>query len=121
MRVPFTEAVVGPLVGGMIEVVRARIDGEFVEALQIEMRVEANELGRLLENLERTFDEIVILAMADADVAQVNRDGPQALVRVDFALVLILKDGHGPMADVIVQRFERAGDDAFGFLPGTAL
>ena len=48
VRVPFAEEVVGPLVGGMAEVVAARIEGQLVEQVGIEVGVvQEGRVGRL--------------------------------------------------------------------------
>ena len=39
MWIPFAETIIGPLVGGMIEIIAARIEGQFVEQIEIEAGV----------------------------------------------------------------------------------
>ena len=91
MRVPFAEAVVGPFVGGMVEVVAARIEGQFVEQGRVEVRIGAIASGIVFENLERTFDESLILALRDADAADEQRDRPHPFVVVDLAACGLLR------------------------------
>ena len=71
VRVPLAEAVVGPLVGGMAEVVAARIEGQLVEQGRIEVGVgEQRRVGGLedLQGLARRGRWYV--PAADAGAAQ---------------------------------------------------
>jgi len=117
VRIPLAETVVGPFVGGMPEVVRARVERELVEQRQVEVGVGADRLGGGFENLQRALDEIVILPARHADAAQEQRDGADAFVVVDFAALLIFEHGNRTMADVIVELLDGAGHDAVGFGP----
>src|SRR5437870_2679428 len=121
MRVPFAETVIRPLVGGMIEVVSARVNCQLVQEIQIEMGFDTNCPRRRFKNLQCALEKIVIFAATHADAAQENGNRSDALVSVDFTLALVFKDGDGAMADVIVELLERAGHDARGLLPRSAL
>ena len=67
------------------------------------------------ENRQRALDELLVLAGRDADVVDVERDRPHALVGVRLHLPLGFEHGDGPIAEVVVERFERAVDDPLAF------
>ena len=61
--------------------------------------------------------QLAVHAGRDADIVDVERDRPHALVGVRLHVPLGFEHGDGPIAEVVVERFERAVDDALRFVP----
>ena len=120
MRVPLAEAVVGPLVRGMAEVVAARVESELVEQGRIEVGPLQQARADAAEDLHRLGDKGLIRTMADAGAAEKERDRSDSFVVVDLAEPTILEDRDGAMTDVVVQLLEAALDDPRGVFPGAA-
>src|SRR5262249_30854024 len=105
----------------MAVVVGPGIDGQFVEQRGVQTGIGEDGWVGGVEQVESTSEDGLETAVADAGAADIERNGPDALVVIRFALGPGLEDGDGPMADIVVELFEGAGDDAVGAIPWSAL
>jgi hypothetical protein len=90
-------------IGGVIMIVCARIDREFVEQRRVELGI-VQEVGvGHGDDLERGPHQILVATGGDADAPNVERHRPEAFVIVDLAGSAILKNRDGPVANEIVE------------------
>ena len=119
--IPLAEVVVGALAGRVIELVGPRVERQFVDECRIEPGLLANLGIGLRQNVERLPDQRLVGPAGRADILDIERNRPHALVRIGLDLLLRFEHRDRPIADVVVELFERAGDDSLGFLPRRAL
>ena len=121
LQVPLAEVIIGPLAGRMVEVVGPRVERQLVEQLADRTRPAAEFPDRSAARIASArVDQLLVRPAGDADVVDVERNRPHALVGVRLDLPRF-EHGDGPIADVVVERLERAGDDPLGFVPRPAL
>jgi hypothetical protein len=113
VRIPLAEVVIGTLVGRMIEIVGPRIDRQLLELHGVEAGGPQQVFVGGLEQRQRQLHDFALRAIADAGAADVDGDRPDVLVRVGLDL-LRFEGGYWPVAEEIIERVERAGDDSFG-------
>ena len=85
VRVPLAEHVVRAAIGGVIVVVRPRVEREFFQLGQVELRFFEQFRIRGGKDAERLNDERLKPPGRDADAAQVNRHRAEPLVVVKLA------------------------------------
>ncbi len=122
MRVPFAEDVIGPAVDRMAVVVGADVNGQLVQEVEVELCLGQQAGVGAAEDFEGLADDLLIRSTADAGTAQEQWHGAMAFVFVGFALRPSFQQGHGAVADVIVepgQDGSLGGRRAQVALPGT--
>src|SRR5262249_18640321 len=121
MRVPLAEDIIWPAVHRMAMIVGARIDGQLIKQLRIKVSLmEQRRLGRS-EDGHRFLDKVVIPAPCRSRAADKQRYRPEPLVIIGFALRTGFQNRDRPVADEIVEKIDRAFDNAWRFGPGAAL
>ncbi len=120
LLVPLAEVVVRPFAGRVIKLVRPRVERQLVQHFRIEPSL-LPDLGiRGGENRHRPRDQFLIWPVGHADALDVEWNRPHAFVRIRLDLPRF-EHRDGPVADVVVERFERAGDNPLRFVPRPAL
>ena len=82
MRVPLAEVVVGPAIDGVIEIVGPRVEGDLVQAIQIEPRSCEQIVVGVGQNVERQRDDSLVAAHRHAGPANVQRNRPHEFVGI---------------------------------------
>ena len=80
VQIPLAEVVIGPLAGRVIEVVGPRIERQLFDQLRIEPGLLQNLGIGVAENRQRSLDQLFVHAGRDADIVNVQRNRPHALV-----------------------------------------
>src|SRR3954465_3843683 len=105
----------------VIKIVSARIDRELIEQLRIEPGLLTDFRVGFVKDRQGTFDELVVSSGGDSNILHVERDRADTLMPVGLHLPLGFEHGNGPIAEVIVEHFQRAIHDSFGLFPRAAL
>ena len=121
VRVPLAEVVIGPFARGVVEVVRARVDGQLFEQVGVEPGLTQQRGVGVVEDLERLLDQFAELSVGYACARDVQRDGPDPFVAVGLDLLLRFQHRNRPVADVHVDAVPRRGHDALRLVPRRAL
>src|SRR5260370_33250516 len=85
MRVPLAENIIGPFVGGMAEIVAARIEGQLVQQVWIEISVLQDASICRPQNLQSFVQQFLIASPGYPGTLDHERNGANALVVVRFA------------------------------------
>ena len=98
VHVPLAEEIIGTPVHRMVEIVRPRIQGQFVELIQRNHGVE--EYRRLgLPSISRPLRPAPIRPDGRPRAADVQRDRPDPFLDIRFDFLLRLQDRHGPISE----------------------
>src|SRR5262249_40658341 len=101
--IPFAEQVIGTAVHGMAEIVSRGVEGQFVEEVQVEVRLRANLFVGLCQDVECLAYERLIPPPGDAGPFEEERHRPHALMIIGLAARPALQDGDRPMPDKVVK------------------
>src|SRR5260370_4778477 len=121
VRVPFAENVISRPAGGMALIVGSWIQSQLVEQIQIKRRLGQNaRIGRS-KNLNHALNKRSIAPPGRTGPANIERNGPHSFMRIRLTFRPIFQDRDRPIADVVVEMIESAGDDSLGLIPGRSL
>jgi len=104
--VPFAEDVIGAFGDGMNVVMGAQIEAEFAESIEGEVGAIKQILGDIAEELNGCGEEWFPGAGGDTDIIDVEREGTESLVGIDFGAATIFEDGNGAVSDVDIELSE---------------
>ena len=103
VRVPAPEVVVGATIYRVVEVVRPGVHGQLIQKPQVEPgSLQQRPIGRF-EDRERPSDHVVVSPHGCTGTRNEQRDRPHPFVGVGLEILPGLQDGHGPMAEEVVQ------------------
>ena len=85
VRVPLSEVVVRSTVDGVVEIVGPRVEGDFLQPIEIEPGPRQDFGIGLVQNLDRPRDDRRVATGGDAGPADEQRDRPHELMGVRFA------------------------------------
>ena len=121
VRIPFAEAVVRPLVGRVVVIVGARVERQFLQPVQVEVRVLVERPGSRPQILHRHRYQGRAASRRHAGAAQVQGDGAEFFVGIRLTARPAFQDRDGTVPDVVVELLQRAVHDPVALVPRALL
>jgi len=95
----------------MIVIVGARVKGNFLQCIQIEMGFFQQVGGGFAQHLKRIQNYVVIRTRGHADAFDVKRHRANLLVRIEVDRRARFQHGHRPITDIVIEPGNSVGNE----------